>query len=333
MFPHFEDLDSIWRGNPSFDAWPFTSDQRMNCSEDMLSLVRGGVTCPGDDLFTTNSGEPAVPQDNSATGDQGISSTPWGEYDHGGMGDYDYSGMGEDDGQVGEHAGDYDFQDQAGGTSYRRDNDFGGMSYRRDDNIGGTFDDIEMYEGTENDADAASAGVQTWICFSEKLFHLACRSEPPPRPSATPSPGILTTHLNSWRLCIIGGLMRPPLVVPHLPPPSLITASHLLTPDPQKRVLRGVANQHSNKYKYAIHSKELVFRQEEAIHQQHKAKLIHRRQQESKQLNIKLMTTQTQLFEKQAEALCLQIMLAELEAKKHDGSASGGTGVSKHEAL
>ncbi|KAI6123720.1 hypothetical protein EV401DRAFT_2069326 [Pisolithus croceorrhizus] len=234
MFPHFEDLDSIWRGNPSFDAWPFTSDQRMNCSEDMLSLVRGGVTCPGDDLFTTNSGEPAVPQDNSATGDQGISSTPWGEYDHGGMGDYDYSGMGEDDGQVGEHAGDYDFQDQAGGTSYRRDNDFGGMSYRRDDNIGGTFDDIEMYEGTENDADAASAGVQTW---------------------------------------------------------------------------------------------------EEAIHQQHKAKLIHRRQQESKQLNIKLMTTQTQLFEKQAEALCLQIMLAELEAKKHDGSASGGTGVSKHEAL
>ncbi|KAI6167903.1 hypothetical protein EDD17DRAFT_1750456 [Pisolithus thermaeus] len=146
VFPHFEDLNSIWRGNPSFDAQPFTSNQQMNCSEDMLSLV----------------GEPAALQDNSATSDQGIGGTPWGEYDHGGTGDYDYSGMGEDDGQVGEHAGDYNFQDQAGGTSYRRDDDFGRMSYRRDDNIRGTFDDVEMYEGTENDTDAASAGIQTW---------------------------------------------------------------------------------------------------------------------------------------------------------------------------
>ncbi|KAI6102484.1 hypothetical protein EV401DRAFT_1893887 [Pisolithus croceorrhizus] len=125
----------------------------------MLSLVQGGATCPSDDLFTTNSGELAALQDDSATGDQGIGSTPWGEYDHGGMGDYDYSGMGEDDGQVGEHVGDYDFQDQAGGTSYRRDNDFGRMSYRRDDDIGGTFDDVEMYEGTENDTDATSADM------------------------------------------------------------------------------------------------------------------------------------------------------------------------------
>ncbi|KAI6154333.1 hypothetical protein EDD17DRAFT_1512986 [Pisolithus thermaeus] len=99
MFPHFKDLNLIWRGNPSFNAWPFTSDQQMNCSEDMLSLVQGGATCPSDDLFTTNSGEPAAPQDNSATSDQGIGGTPWGEYDYGGMGDYDYSGMGEHDGQ------------------------------------------------------------------------------------------------------------------------------------------------------------------------------------------------------------------------------------------
>ncbi|KIK10917.1 hypothetical protein PISMIDRAFT_19958 [Pisolithus microcarpus 441] len=93
------------------------------------------------------------------------------------------------------------------------------------------------------------------------------------------------------------------------------------------------ASSNSSKYEYAIHSKELVFRREEAIHQRHEAELIHRRQQESKQLDIKLTTAQTQLFEKQAEALRLQIMLAELEAKKCSGSASGGAGVSDHEAL
>ncbi|KIK22252.1 hypothetical protein PISMIDRAFT_11733 [Pisolithus microcarpus 441] len=164
MFPCFEDLDSIWRGNPSFNAQPFTSDQRMNCSEDMLSLVRGGATCPSDDLFTTNSSDPAVPQESSATSDQGVGSTPWG--------DYDYGGTGEDDGQEGEHAGDYDFQDDAGGTSYRRDDDFGGMSYRRDNDIGGTYrrgddiggtfgDDVEMDESTGNDT-GYPAGVQTW---------------------------------------------------------------------------------------------------------------------------------------------------------------------------
>ncbi|KAI6124950.1 hypothetical protein EV401DRAFT_1886108 [Pisolithus croceorrhizus] len=115
-------------------------------ASNLCETIIRGVTCPSDDLFTTNSGELAVPQDNSATGDQGISGTPWGEYDHGGMGDYDYSGTGEDDGQ-------------AGGTSYRRDDDFGRMPYRRDDDIRGTFDNLEIYEGTENDTDATSTDM------------------------------------------------------------------------------------------------------------------------------------------------------------------------------
>ncbi|KAI6156379.1 hypothetical protein EDD17DRAFT_1764350 [Pisolithus thermaeus] len=68
-FPHFEDLDSIWRGNPSFDARPFTSDQQMNHAEDMLSLVWGGAMCPGDNMFTARSGEPTTLQVNSLASD------------------------------------------------------------------------------------------------------------------------------------------------------------------------------------------------------------------------------------------------------------------------
>ncbi|KIK12353.1 hypothetical protein PISMIDRAFT_18793 [Pisolithus microcarpus 441] len=87
----------------------------------------------------------------------------------------------------------------------------------------------------------------------------------------------------------------------------------------------------SNKYKYAIHLKELVHRQEEAIHQWHEAKLNHKCHQESKQLEIELMTTQAQLFKKQAEALRLQIQLAEIKARKGAGSTSGNAGVSECE--
>ncbi|KAI6144648.1 hypothetical protein BKA82DRAFT_26831 [Pisolithus tinctorius] len=47
-FPYFDDLDLIWRGNPSFDARPFTSNQTKDCAEEMLALVQGGGSCPGD---------------------------------------------------------------------------------------------------------------------------------------------------------------------------------------------------------------------------------------------------------------------------------------------
>ncbi|KIK11109.1 hypothetical protein PISMIDRAFT_19804 [Pisolithus microcarpus 441] len=85
----------------------------------------------------------------------------------------------------------------------------------------------------------------------------------------------------------------------------------------------------SNKYEYAIHSKELVHRREEAIHQWHEAELNHKHHQESKQLEIELTTAQAQLFEKQAEALRLQIQLAEIKARKGAGSTSGNAGVSE----
>ncbi|KIK20632.1 hypothetical protein PISMIDRAFT_12834 [Pisolithus microcarpus 441] len=68
-FPHFEDPDSIWRGNPSFDARPFTSNQQTNRAEDMLSLVWRGATCPGDDMFTVKSSEPTAPQVNLPAND------------------------------------------------------------------------------------------------------------------------------------------------------------------------------------------------------------------------------------------------------------------------
>ncbi|KAI6106881.1 hypothetical protein EV401DRAFT_2077490 [Pisolithus croceorrhizus] len=293
VFPHFKDLDLILRGNPSFDAQPFTSNQQMNRSEDMLSLVRGGATCPGDNLFTTNSGELAAPQDNSATGDQGIGGTPWGEYDHGGTGDYDYSGTGEDDGQVGEHAGDYDFQDQAGGTSYRRDDDFGGMSYRRDNDIGGTFDDIEMYEGTENDADATSAGIQTWqetvpsgmqiratpqtkhctkswdSCdtskFTETSHHWGTHAST--SGSALPSTSqphhhFASPYSQSSEMSLTRGRK---LAVGHA---KTDIQTHLDNLRHEAKLLKEErASNSSNKYEYAIHSKELVFCWEEAIHQ------------------------------------------------------------------
>ncbi|KAI5993283.1 hypothetical protein EDD15DRAFT_2367549 [Pisolithus albus] len=360
-FPHFEDLDSIWRGNPSFDARPFTSDQRTNRSEDMLSLVRGGATCPGDDLFTTNSGDPAVLQESAATGDQGVSSTPWG--------DYDYGGTGEDDGQEGEHAGDYDFQDDAGGTFYRRDDDAGGIPYRRDDDIGGAYrrdddiggtfgDDIEMDESTGNDA-GYSAGVQTWretvssgmqirstpqtkrrtkswdsrdtSKFTETSYRWgtpAPTSGGAPSSSSHPRHRFASPYSRSSEPSLTRG--RKPAVGRA----KTDIPAHLENLRREAELLRGErASNSSTKYEYAIHSKELVFRREEAIHQRHEAELNHRRQKESKQLDIELTTAQTQLFEKQAEALRLQIMLAELEAKKRSGSASGGAGVSDHEAL
>ncbi|KIK12569.1 hypothetical protein PISMIDRAFT_120664 [Pisolithus microcarpus 441] len=63
-FSHFKDLDLIWRGNPSFDARLFTSNQQTNHAEDMLSLVWRGATCPGNDMFTAKSSEPTAPQVN-----------------------------------------------------------------------------------------------------------------------------------------------------------------------------------------------------------------------------------------------------------------------------
>ncbi|KIK17515.1 hypothetical protein PISMIDRAFT_80292, partial [Pisolithus microcarpus 441] len=88
----------------------------------------------------------------------------------------------------------------------------------------------------------------------------------------------------------------------------------------EAKLLRGEwVSSGSNKYEYAIHSKELVHRWEEAIHQWHEAELNHKRHQESKQLEIKLTTAQAQLFEKQAEALHLQIQLAEIKARKGAG--------------
>ncbi|KAI6148235.1 hypothetical protein EDD17DRAFT_1766742 [Pisolithus thermaeus] len=300
----------------------------MNHSEDMLSLVQGGATCPSDDLFTTNSGELAALQDDSATGDQGIGSTPWGEYDHGGMGDYDYSGMGEDDGQVGEHVGDYDFQDQAGGTSYRRDNDFGRMSYRRDDDIGGTFDDVEMYEGTENDTDATSAGVQTWQETVPSGMQIRATPQTKCRTkswdSRDTSKFTETSHCWGTHVSASGSAL----------PSTSQPCHHFMSPYSQSSetsLMRG--HKPAARGQLAQGGMSAQQLQQEAIHQRHEAKLIHRHQQESKQLDIKLTTAQTQLFEKQAEALCLQIMLAELEVKKHDGSASGGAGVSEHEAL
>ncbi|KAI6036710.1 hypothetical protein BKA83DRAFT_4511324 [Pisolithus microcarpus] len=38
-FPYFDDLDLIWKGNPSFDARPFMSDQQKNRAEEMLALI------------------------------------------------------------------------------------------------------------------------------------------------------------------------------------------------------------------------------------------------------------------------------------------------------
>ncbi|KAI6135888.1 hypothetical protein EDD17DRAFT_1517454 [Pisolithus thermaeus] len=263
VFPHFKDLDLILRGNPSFDAQPFTSNQQMNRSEDMLSLVRGGATCPGDNLFTTNSGELAAPQDNSATGDQGIGGTPWGEYDHG--------GTGEDDGQ-------------AGGTSYRRDDDFGGMSYRRDNDIGGTFDDIEMYEGTENDADATSAGIQTWIRATPQTKHCTKSWDSCDTSKFTETSHHWGTHAST------SGSTLPSTSQPHHHFASPYSQSsemsltrgrklavghaktdiqtHLDNLRHEAKLLKEErASNSSNKYEYAIHSKELVFCWEEAIHQ------------------------------------------------------------------
>ncbi|KIK15006.1 hypothetical protein PISMIDRAFT_16814 [Pisolithus microcarpus 441] len=305
--------------------------------------------------------DPAVPQESSATDDQGVGGTPWG--------DYDYGGTGEDDGQEGEHAGDYDFQDDAGGTSYRRDDDFGGMSYRRDDDIGGTYrrgddiggtfgDDIEMDESTGNDA-GYPAGVQTWretvssgmqirstpqmkrrtkswdsrdmSKFTETSYRWGT---PAPTSSSTPSS---TSHPRHRFTSPYSRSSETSLTRGRKPAVGRAKTdiqAHLDNLRHEAELLKGErASSNSSKYQYAIHSKELVFRQEEAIHQQHEAELIHRRQQESKQLDIKLTTAQTQLFKKQAEALRLQIMLAELEAKKCSGSASGGAGVSDHEAL
>ncbi|KAI6124690.1 hypothetical protein EV401DRAFT_1886261 [Pisolithus croceorrhizus] len=54
MFPYFDDLDLIWKGNPSFNARPFTSNQQKNCVKEMLALVWGGATCPGDNPPVAN---------------------------------------------------------------------------------------------------------------------------------------------------------------------------------------------------------------------------------------------------------------------------------------
>ncbi|KAI6022318.1 hypothetical protein BKA83DRAFT_4126036 [Pisolithus microcarpus] len=131
-FSHFKDLDLIWRGNPSFDARLFTSNQQTNHAEDMLSLVWRGATCPGNDMFTAKSDDGTV---------------PWS--------DYSYGGMGEDVRQEGEHMGEYDLHVDVGGTLYERDYDIQA-------DAGGTFDnDSEMHEEYRDDP-GYPAGVRTW---------------------------------------------------------------------------------------------------------------------------------------------------------------------------
>ncbi|KAI5987280.1 hypothetical protein EDD15DRAFT_2372436 [Pisolithus albus] len=306
-FPHFKDLDSIWRGNPSFNARPFTSDQQMNCAEDMLSLVWGGATCAGDDMFTARSGEPTTLQVNLPAGDHGDDGTvPWG----------DYGGMGEDDRQEGEHMGEYDSQVDIGGTSYGRDYDVQG-------GVGGTFDDdTETYEGFGDDL-GCPTGVRTWW------------EAVPPGMQVDSTPQ-MKCHTMSWDSQDAFKFTEPSY---HYSTPASTSSSVLTSVTSHSchcflllwNALEPRAEVGSNKYKYAIHSKELVYRWEEAIHQWHEAELIHKCLQESKQLEIQLMTAQVELFEKQAAALCLQIQLAEIEAKKCTGSVSGNAGVSASE--
>ncbi|KIK14476.1 hypothetical protein PISMIDRAFT_116974 [Pisolithus microcarpus 441] len=158
-FPHFEDLDSIWRGNPSFDARLFTSNQQTNRAEDMLSLMWRGATCPGDDMFIAKSSEPTAPQVNLPANDRGDDGTvPWS--------DYSYGGMGEDVRQEGEHVGEYDLHVDVGGTSYERDYDIQA-------DAGGTFnDDSEMHEEYRDDL-GYPAGVRTWVRACQAICHLS----------------------------------------------------------------------------------------------------------------------------------------------------------------
>ncbi|KIK10781.1 hypothetical protein PISMIDRAFT_20105 [Pisolithus microcarpus 441] len=327
-FPHFKDLDLIWRGNPSFDARPFTSNQQTNHAEDMLSLVQRGATCPGDNMFTAKSSEPTAPQVNLPANDQGDDGTvPWS--------DYSYGGMGEDVGQEGECMGEYDLHVD----------------------VGGTFDDdSEMHEEYRDDP-GYPAGVRTWEAvpagvqvgatsqmkrrtmswdlqdsfkFAEPLYHHAT---PTPTSCSVPTSvsscsrhHFLSPYSQSSETSLTRGRKSSAGRAKTDMQEQLDSLRH------EAESLRGEqVSSGSNKYKYAIHSKELVHRWEEAIHQQHEAELNHKCHQESKQLEIERTTTQAQLFEKQAEALHLQIQLAEIEARKGADSTSGNAGVSERE--
>ncbi|KIK27107.1 hypothetical protein PISMIDRAFT_8598 [Pisolithus microcarpus 441] len=198
--------------------------------------------------------------------------------------------------------------------SYRRDDDIGG-TYRRGDDIGGTFgDDVEMDESTGNDA-GYPAGVQTWRETVSSGMQI--RSTPQTK-----------RRTKSWDSRDTSKFMETSYRWGTPAPTSSSTPSS--TSHPRHRFTSPYSR--SSETSLTRGRKPAVGRAKTDIQAhldnlRHEAELLkgeqassnsskYECQQESKQLNIKLTTAQTQLFEKQAEALCLQIMLAELEAKK-----------------
>ncbi|KIK13638.1 hypothetical protein PISMIDRAFT_17843 [Pisolithus microcarpus 441] len=80
------------------------------------------------------------------------------------------------------------------------------------------------------------------------------------------------------------------------------------------------------KYEYALQSKELAYRREQATSQCTDAEATHRRQTEDKKLDIQLVDAHARMLEQEAENLRLKIRLAELQALQ--GGTSSGENVS-----
>ncbi|KAI6006865.1 hypothetical protein EDD15DRAFT_2357900 [Pisolithus albus] len=293
-FPYFDDLDLIWKGNPSFDARPFTSDQQKNRAEEMLSLVRGGATCPGD---------------NPPAADQG------------------------------------DQEDQEGLGVWNDDMDVGDEQLA-DDNAPEPvppFSRIQTWQqavtpGSSRQARPSTGTRRRTLSWDSrdafKSADMAYRNATPMsiRPSSSSDSRsqhrFVSPYSRSSETSLTRGTSRKSSA-------KRIKSDLQGELDSFKWEVESLREEwmqwNVGKYEYALQSKELAYRREQATLQRTDAEASHRRQTEEKKLDIQFMDAQARMLEQEAKNLCLKICLAELQALQ--GGSPTGENVSRPENL
>ncbi|KAI5995120.1 hypothetical protein EDD15DRAFT_2366046 [Pisolithus albus] len=337
-FPYFDDLDLIWKGNPSFDARPFTSNQQKNRAEEMLSLVWGGATCPGDN-------PPAADAAQGVTTDAGqgensgnfMAADGYGENEDFGVDHEMY--YGEDQGDQG------DQEDQEGLGVWNDDMDVGDEQLA-DDNAPEPvppFSRIQTWQQAVTPGSSRQARPSTgtrrhtlsWdSCDAFKSADMAYRNATPMsiRPSSLSDSRsqhrFVSPYSRSSETSLTRGTSRKSSAkrIKSDLQGELDSFKWEVESLREERMQRNVG-----KYEYALQSKELAYRRKQATLQRTDAEASHRRQTEEKKLDIQFMDAQARMLEQEAKNLCLKIRLAELQALQ--GGSPAGENVSRPENL